>query len=76
MTLMGVARGLFGIVLPAVAIMSTTLASAIWPQLQGILLTAPALGFFVAAMMLMPKVAAGGGFWGVTNNPTTEPAAG
>jgi prepilin-type N-terminal cleavage/methylation domain-containing protein len=74
MTLVGFARGLFGIVLPAVAIMAITLASTIWPQLQGILLTALALGFFIAAMMLMPKVAAGKGFWGVTSNQPAGPA--
>ena len=32
------------------------LVAAIWTPLQGILLTAEALGFFIAAMMLMPKV--------------------
>jgi hypothetical protein len=33
-----------------------TLAAAIWTQLQGILLTAEGLGFFIAAMMLIPKI--------------------
>ena len=42
----------------ASAILAVTLVAAIWPPLQGILLTAEALGFFVAAMMLLPKVKA------------------
>jgi hypothetical protein len=66
-TLMGMWRGLAGVVLPAVAIMSITLVAAIWSSLQGILLTAEALGFFIAAMMLMPKVnAAANSFWALT----------
>jgi hypothetical protein len=35
--------------------MALTLVAAIWRPLQGILLTAEALGFFIVAMMLMPK---------------------
>jgi hypothetical protein len=65
-TLMGFWRGLAGIVLPAAAIMSVALVAAIWPALQGVLLTALALGFFIAAMMLMPKVnAAPTRFWAI-----------
>jgi hypothetical protein len=45
-----------GVVLPAVVILAITLVAAIWKPLQGILLTAEALGFFITAMMLMPKV--------------------
>ncbi len=55
-TLLGMWRGLAGVVAPAVAIMSATLVAAIWTPLQGILLTAEVLGFFIAAMMLMPQV--------------------
>jgi prepilin-type N-terminal cleavage/methylation domain-containing protein len=63
-TLMGFWRGLAGVVLPGTAIMSITLVAAIWTSLQGILLTAMALGFFIAAMMLMPAVnAASTSFW-------------
>jgi prepilin-type N-terminal cleavage/methylation domain-containing protein len=66
-TLMGVARSLIGIVLPAAAIMAITLSGAVWPQLQGILLTVLAFATFVAAMTLMPKVVANGGsFWSLT----------
>jgi prepilin-type N-terminal cleavage/methylation domain-containing protein len=68
MTLVGFWRALVGIVAPAAAIMAVTLAAAVWPQMQGILLTATALAFFIAAMMLMPKVTANGGsFWAVTS---------
>jgi prepilin-type N-terminal cleavage/methylation domain-containing protein len=70
-TLMGIWRGLAGVFLPAAAIMSITLVAAIWTSLQGILLTVEALGFFIAAMMLMPKVnAASTNFWGIGRNPT------
>jgi hypothetical protein len=72
MTLLGVWRALLGIVAPAAAIMALTLSTAVWPQLQGILLTALGLGFFIAAMMLMPKVAAhGSSFWGLPSRPPT-----
>jgi hypothetical protein len=57
-TLMPVWLTLCGIVLPGVAILAVTLVAAIWKDLQGILLTAEALGFFVAAMILLPKVKA------------------
>ena len=70
MTLMGVWRGLVGVALPAAVIMSITLLAAIWTTLQGILLTIEALGFFIAAMMLMPKVnAASTRFWAIARNP-------
>ena len=70
-TLLGVWRGLAGVVLPAAAIMSATLAAAVWTPLQGILITVEALGFFIAAMMLMPKInAASTSFWGLGRNPT------
>lgn len=70
-SLMGLWPALLGIVLPAAAIMAVTLSAAVWPQLQGILLTALALAYFIAAMMLMPRVmASGSGLWG------TAPVAG
>jgi len=59
-TLMGVWRALAGIVLPGAVIMAVTLVAAIWTPLQGILLTAQGLGFFIAAMLLMPHVQAAG----------------
>ena len=77
MTLMRIWRALFGVVVPAAVILSITLSAAVWPQLQGILLTAMALGFFIAAMMLMPQVSANGsGFWRLTERPAEAPAAG
>ncbi len=66
-TLMGARLALVGIVLPAAVILAVTLVAAVWTPLQGILLTAEALGFFIALMMLMPKVQAA---W------ITAPAAG
>jgi len=74
-TLMGLWRALGGIVAPASAIMAITLSSTVWPQLQGILLTSLALGSFIAAMMLMPKVMAGDhSFWGFIQQPASERA--
>jgi prepilin-type N-terminal cleavage/methylation domain-containing protein len=71
-TLLGFWRGLLGVVVPAAAIMTITLLAAIWTPLQGILLTTQALGFFIAAMMLMPKVnAASTRFWTIARNPNT-----
>jgi prepilin-type N-terminal cleavage/methylation domain-containing protein len=55
-TLLGVRLALVGVVLPAVAILSITLVAALWPRLQGILLTAEALAFFVVTMMLLPRI--------------------
>jgi hypothetical protein len=57
-TLMGVRLALVGVVLPAVVIFAITLVAAIWQPLQGILLTAEALGFFITAMMLLPRIQA------------------
>ncbi len=71
-TLMGLWAATAGIVLPALAIMAVTLSAALWPQLQGILLTALALAFFIAAMMLMPKVTTRwSDFWSVSSGPVT-----
>jgi len=52
---MGFWRALFGILLPAAAIMTLTLAAAVFTRLQGILLTVEAVGFFFVVMMLMPR---------------------
>lgn len=58
LTLMRVWLALAGILLPAAAIMTLTLVAAVWTPLQGILLTVGALGFFIAVMILMPRVRA------------------
>jgi hypothetical protein len=55
-TIMGITLALLGVVFPAATIMAITLVSAVQPNLQGILLTALALGFFIAAMALIPKL--------------------
>jgi hypothetical protein len=56
LTLMRAWLALFGIVLPAVVILAVTMGAAIWPGLQGLLLTAEGLAFFIAAMMLLPRI--------------------
>jgi len=55
-TLMGLWRGLVGIVVPAAAILAVTLVATTYPSLQGLLLTIEALAFFIVAMTLAPKV--------------------
>jgi len=66
-----------GVILPAAAIMAATLAAAVWKPLQGIVLTAEGLGFFILAMTLMPKVrAASDAFWGVGLSLPTPPGKG
>ncbi len=55
-TLVGVRLALTGVLVPAATILALTLTAAIIPRLQGILLTAEALGFFIVAMMLIPKL--------------------
>jgi len=75
-TLMGVSRGILGVATPAAAIMAITLVAAIWTPLQGLLLTVEALGFFIAAMMLMPKVnAAATRFWAIAPKPVAPATA-
>ncbi len=52
------------VALPATMILSITLVAAIWPALQGLLLTVAALGLFIAVMLLMPRVnASANHFW-------------
>jgi prepilin-type N-terminal cleavage/methylation domain-containing protein len=55
-TLMGARLALAGVVAPAAAILAVTLLAATAPRLQGILLTVEALGFFIVAMMLSPRL--------------------
>jgi prepilin-type N-terminal cleavage/methylation domain-containing protein len=57
-TLLGVWLALGGVLLPATAILAVTLTAAIWPALQGLLLTVELLGFFIAAMLLLAKIRA------------------
>lgn len=55
-TLMRFSLALFGVIVPAAAIMALTLTATIWPSLQGILLTVEALAFFIVVMMLVPHI--------------------
>ena len=52
----GFGLGFSGVALPAAVIMALTLASAVKPDLQGILLTSLALALFVVAMWLAPRL--------------------
>jgi hypothetical protein len=54
--LLGVWLALGGVILPALAILAVTLSAAVWPALQGILLTVEVLGFFIAAMLLLARI--------------------
>jgi hypothetical protein len=56
MTVMGVRLAIFGVVLPAAVIMAVSLTVAVRPQMQGILLTALAIGVFTVAMLLAPRL--------------------
>jgi prepilin-type N-terminal cleavage/methylation domain-containing protein len=47
---------IFGVTLPGIIIMGITLVAAVWKPLQGILLTAEGLAFFIAAMLLIQKI--------------------
>ncbi len=55
-TLMGARLALLGTVAPAAAILALTMLAATFPKLQGILLTAEAIGVFIVAMILFPKL--------------------
>jgi hypothetical protein len=54
-TVAGLRLAMLGVALPAALIMATTLAAAVRPHLQGLLLTCEAMGFFILAMVLVPK---------------------
>lgn len=55
-TLVSLRLALFGVVLPAAVILTLTLAAALVPRLQGVLLTGSALAFFVLTMILLPRL--------------------
>ena len=55
-TIMGVRQALVGVVLPAAGILVLTLVAAIHTRLQGILITGTAIGFFIVAMLLIPRI--------------------
>jgi hypothetical protein len=54
-TLFGLKLGIGGVALMAGAIMAITLASAIYPVAQGVLLTIEAIGALVVAMIMLPR---------------------
>ncbi|HWE95386.1 MAG TPA: hypothetical protein VG269_15570 [Tepidisphaeraceae bacterium] len=53
--MMGMRLTLFGILWPAAGILLVTITSAVHPNLQGLLLTCEAMGFFVLTMVLLPQ---------------------
>jgi prepilin-type N-terminal cleavage/methylation domain-containing protein len=55
-TIMGLQLGLLGATLPAATIMALTLVAAIYPRLQGILITCVGIALFIVAMLLIPKI--------------------
>jgi prepilin-type N-terminal cleavage/methylation domain-containing protein len=75
-TLVEVKLALFGVLVPATTILALTLTAAIVPRLQGMLLTAEALGFFVVAMMLLPRVRIVNGALGTTGEAPAAPTPG
>ena len=56
MTIMSIRLALFGMVLPAAAILAVTLVAATHTRLQGILITGTGLAVFIVAMLLMPRI--------------------
>lgn len=55
-TFVGWRLGIFALTIPAAIIMGLTLLAAVNPNLQGIILTVMALGLFISAMMLAPRL--------------------
>ena len=74
-TLMQFRWAVAGVILPAAIIMAATLVAAVWPSLQGIVLTVEGLGFFIAIMMLIPKIRAASIAVRWPNRPAGAPAA-
>jgi prepilin-type N-terminal cleavage/methylation domain-containing protein len=55
-TVMGMRLALLGTLLPATGILALTITAAIYPRLQGILITCVGLVVFIVAMLLLPLV--------------------
>jgi hypothetical protein len=55
-TIMGLRLAMAGVVLPATVMLTVTLIAAIYPRLQGIIITAMGIAAFVVAMMLVPRI--------------------
>jgi prepilin-type N-terminal cleavage/methylation domain-containing protein len=54
-TLLGPRLAALGVVLPAAITLALALCAAVQPVLQGMLLTVGGIGFFITAMVLLPK---------------------
>jgi prepilin-type N-terminal cleavage/methylation domain-containing protein len=59
-TIMGPRLAALGVVLPAAAILVITLAAAIQPRFQGILITATGMAVFIVSMTLIPRLKGNG----------------
>jgi prepilin-type N-terminal cleavage/methylation domain-containing protein len=70
-TMIGWRLALSGIVAPAALILAMTLTAAIYPRLQGILITLTTIGVFVAVMLLVPRLQRSGDLMGA---PESSPA--
>jgi prepilin-type N-terminal cleavage/methylation domain-containing protein len=55
-TIMEFRLALFGMLLPAAAVLALTLVAAIHPRLQGMLITLTGILLFIVAMLLMPRL--------------------
>lgn len=53
---MGLKASLLGVAWPAAVVLALTVLAAVRPNLQGLILTAEAMGLFILAMVLMPKL--------------------
>jgi prepilin-type N-terminal cleavage/methylation domain-containing protein len=71
-TIIGFRHALLGVVIPAVATMAVTLVVATHPNLQGVLMTAGAIGVFVVMMVLIPRLNVGG--FGTIGGARVQPA--
>lgn len=76
-TLVGFRLGVLGVAVPAAVFLAMTLTATINPRLQGILLTAGALGVFVLVMVLIPRLRTAAvlppGLWPPPPPPPHEP---
>jgi prepilin-type N-terminal cleavage/methylation domain-containing protein len=73
-TLMKIYWAIIGVILPGAAIMALTLIAAINKPLQGMLLTIEGLGFFIAVMLLIPRIRAASANFLAVSRP--QPAVG
>jgi prepilin-type N-terminal cleavage/methylation domain-containing protein len=55
-TIMGVRLAVLGTVLPAASLLAVTLVAALYPRLQGMLITCVGMAMFVVAMVLIPRL--------------------